>query len=264
MLQALFGFEEENGQFLCFCSTFSAKSSTSKISVVFVLRDIPLDEGVVIKFSSDVSVYSDPSSVLKQADQLLFPEDEAHLSKIGASRAVDWGLVGAFQALQSQLFLRKYVKNLSKKVSSLTFSNSKIKKELDEARSSEVRAKEAMKESVAGLEEEAARLKASLKSSEDKLSQIDERLAEVMERLDEVADEVVIETRGKLMHEYLYGVTESWNPDKDIKIWEKWKALKELEVDDEEAGEKKGNEAASGLEKETVGSHAGDNLGDDQ
>ncbi|KAK1563897.1 hypothetical protein Q3G72_034845 [Acer saccharum] len=62
-----------------------------------------------------------------------------------ASRAIDWGVVGAYQA---QLFLRKDVKSLSKKVSSLTSSNAKIKKDLEGARSAEASAKEAMKGAV--------------------------------------------------------------------------------------------------------------------
>ncbi|KAK0575211.1 hypothetical protein LWI29_035519 [Acer saccharum] len=55
------------------------------------------DEALVIRFPSDVSLYSDPGSMLKRADQMLFPEDEARLPKIGASRAVDWGLARVYQ-----------------------------------------------------------------------------------------------------------------------------------------------------------------------
>ena len=94
-------------------------------------------------------------------------------------------------------------------MSSLTSSNAKIKKELEEARSVEVGAKKAMKGAVkklTGLEEEKARLKASLESSEKKLFQ-SEGLEDTLERLDKAADEAMIETRGKLMQEYLLGET---------------------------------------------------------
>ncbi|KAK2662802.1 hypothetical protein Ddye_001376 [Dipteronia dyeriana] len=59
--------------------------------------EVGLDEGVVIKFPSDVSVYSDPGLMLKYANQLLFPNDESFLSKIKASQVVSWGLPSAFQ-----------------------------------------------------------------------------------------------------------------------------------------------------------------------
>ncbi|KAK0586772.1 hypothetical protein LWI29_012050 [Acer saccharum] len=97
------------------------------------------DDGLVIKFPFDISIYSYPSLMLKRSDQLLFLEDETRLSKIGTSRAIDWG---------AQLFRRKDVKSLSKKVSSLTSSNVKIKKVLEEARSAEAGAKEAMKGAI--------------------------------------------------------------------------------------------------------------------
>ncbi|KAK1592162.1 hypothetical protein Q3G72_020456 [Acer saccharum] len=146
-----------------------------------------LDEGLVIKFPSNMSLYLDLSSMVKQAEQLLFPKDEARLTKIEASQAVNWGLTSAYQSFQTQLFLRKDVRSLTKKVTYLTSSNAKMKKKLEEARSTETRANEAMKEAVnklASLEEENARLRASLKSSEDKLSQIDDNLADTLERLD--------------------------------------------------------------------------------
>ncbi|KAK0571605.1 hypothetical protein LWI29_018762 [Acer saccharum] len=181
-----------------------------------------LEEGLVIKFPSNVSVYSDPGSMLKQA-------------------------------LQTHLFLRKDLRNLSKKVTSLTFSNAKIKKELEEARCAEAGAKEAMKGAVdklAGLKRENASLQASLKSSEDKLSQTDKMLTDALERLDKAVDEAVIETRGKLMQEYLLGHTDTWDPEKEIKVWDQWKELKALKIDDEGDGEeeeaalepRKGNE----------------------
>ncbi|KAK3229574.1 hypothetical protein Dsin_001455 [Dipteronia sinensis] len=133
----------------------------------------------VIKFPSGVSVYSDLGSTLKQADQLLFPEDEAHLSKIGTSQAVHWALAGAYQ---THLFLRKDVKSLSKKVSSLTSFNAKMKKELKES------------------------------------------------------------------------------SDKDVKVWERWKELKALDVDDDDEDEDRNGGADVKLEKEAIGRGAGDDL----
>ncbi|KAK1562937.1 hypothetical protein Q3G72_019456 [Acer saccharum] len=54
-------------------------------------------------------------------------------------------------------------------------------------------------------------------------------LVDAIERLDKAADEVVIQTRGKLMQQYLLGETDAWHAAKDIKIWEQLKELKELE-----------------------------------
>ncbi|KAK2641847.1 hypothetical protein Ddye_023610 [Dipteronia dyeriana] len=156
------------------------------------------DKDLVIKFPSDIFFYSAPVSMLKQADQLLFPEDKASLSMIGTSRAVPRGWL---------VFIRKDVKNLSKKVSSLTSSNAKIKKDFYEDRSAEAGAREAMK------------------VANDKLPDLKEE-----------------------------------NLDKDIKIWEQWKSLKELEANDEDEDEEREDKAAIEPEKrnEVVGGLVGD------
>ncbi|KAK2649794.1 hypothetical protein Ddye_017283 [Dipteronia dyeriana] len=70
------------------------------------------------------------------------------------------------EAFLSQLFLKKYVKNLSKKVSILISSNSKLKRELKEAKSTMTEAKRASKvaiDKLVGLEDEDYRLKAYFK-----------------------------------------------------------------------------------------------------
>ncbi|KAK1557038.1 hypothetical protein Q3G72_016580 [Acer saccharum] len=182
-------------------------------------------KGLVMKFPSDVSIYSYPGPMLKRSDQLLFPEDESRLLKIGASRATNWGVVGAYQALQAQLFLRKNVKSLSKKVSSLTSSNAKMKKDLNEAKYVEAGAKEAMKGAV------------------EKLSE-----ADAFERLDKAVDKAVIETRGKLMQEYLLGQNDTWDAEKKINLWEQWKKLKALDIDDEGDDGEKGVEPNEQIE----------------
>ncbi|KAK2647137.1 hypothetical protein Ddye_022332 [Dipteronia dyeriana] len=101
------------------------------------------------------------------------------------------------KVLETQLFIRKYVGNLSKKVTSLTSSNTKMKRELDEVRFVEVGTKEALEravEKLAILENLVAQLRASLKSSENKLSQTDASLANALEGLDKAADDAVIQT----------------------------------------------------------------------
>ncbi|KAK2648398.1 hypothetical protein Ddye_015887 [Dipteronia dyeriana] len=102
---------------------------------------------VVAPFERDIFVYSYPGLILKEVDQLVFPEDDASFDHIGASRVVDWGITDAFQALQTQLFLRKDVRSLSKKVSNLSSSNSKLKKEVDKMKSNSEKFERAVKES---------------------------------------------------------------------------------------------------------------------
>ncbi|KAK2655178.1 hypothetical protein Ddye_008230 [Dipteronia dyeriana] len=97
------------------------------------------------------------------------------------------------------------VRTLSKKVVSLFSSNSKIKKEVEEAKSSVAETKKVSKEVIdklVGLEDEVTRLRASLNLSEVRLSQTDERLTDALERLDKDTDEAVIQTRGA--HETLF------------------------------------------------------------
>ncbi|KAK2646248.1 hypothetical protein Ddye_021443 [Dipteronia dyeriana] len=116
---------------------------------------------------------------------------------MGALRVIDYGLARTFQAFQSQLFLRKYVNALSKRVTSLSSLTSKMKKEVEETKYSMAEMNKVSKEVInklSGLEEEVARVRDSLKSSGDKLSQTDKRLANALERLDNAADEAVIET----------------------------------------------------------------------
>ncbi|KAK2657945.1 hypothetical protein Ddye_010997 [Dipteronia dyeriana] len=94
--------------------------------------------------------------MLKEVDQLLFPEDEAHLSQIGAYRVVEWGFTGAFQALQSQLFLRKDIKSLFKKVSTLTSLNTKLKKKVEKTKFGLERFSKESSEKLARAKEEIA------------------------------------------------------------------------------------------------------------
>ncbi|KAK2642634.1 hypothetical protein Ddye_024397 [Dipteronia dyeriana] len=136
-------------------------------------------------------------------------------------------------ALQSQLFLRKDVKFLSKKVSTLTSSNSKLKKKVKKAKYDLERLTKESAEKLAKTEVANARLRAVMVASEKKLSDIDDMLADVLEKLDKAADEVVIQIRGELMHQYLHGETNSWRPEEDIEVWESWKKLNELEQVDE-------------------------------
>ncbi|KAK2658047.1 hypothetical protein Ddye_011099 [Dipteronia dyeriana] len=124
-------------------------------------QDEPSSEGVVAKFPTDISVYSDPE----------------------ASQVIDWGLTGSFQALQSLLFLRKDVKSLSKKVSTLTSPDTKLKKKLSQA------------------EGEIARTRATLGSSEKNLSQTDEMFTDAIEKVNNAADKTIIQTRGQAIWE---------------------------------------------------------------
>ncbi|KAK0576279.1 hypothetical protein LWI29_014855 [Acer saccharum] len=126
--------------------------------------------------------------------------------------------VSIARSLWIQVLVRKEVKTLSKKVTSLSSSNLKLKKEVEETKSEVERVLKEATTKLTGLVEENAWLKTSLKSSEDKLSETDEQLANTMERLNKAIDEVVIQTMGKLMHQYLYGVMDTWEPEKDIKI----------------------------------------------
>ncbi|KAK1586673.1 hypothetical protein Q3G72_004906 [Acer saccharum] len=171
---------------------------------------------------------------------------------MGSSRVVDWGLTSAFQALQSQIFLRKDVKNLSKKVASLSSSNSKLKKEVKETKSGAEKALKEASDKLAKAEEENAQLRASLKSIEEKVSQIDKMLAYAIERLGKVADEVVIQTRVRLMQQYLLGETNTWDAAKDIKIWEQWKELRELEDEAEDVEPKEKSDAARQVNKDDI------------
>ncbi|KAK2646308.1 hypothetical protein Ddye_021503 [Dipteronia dyeriana] len=133
--------------------------------------------GVSLTKTMTMGCLGAPGEILKQVDQLLFPEDKACLSKMGVSRVVEWGLVGAFQARSFVAEVRRVLKEATDK--------------------------------LAGLEDEVARLNASLKSSKDKLSQTDDRLVDALERLDKAGDDTVIETRGKLMQEYLLCLSDS-------------------------------------------------------
>ncbi|KAK1592396.1 hypothetical protein Q3G72_024187 [Acer saccharum] len=185
-----------------------------------------ISDDVMARFPTDTCHYSDPGPILKEVDQLLFPKDKTRLTKIGASRVVDWGLTGA---IQSQIFHRKDVKNLSKKFTSLSSSNSKLKKEVRETKSGAEKALKEVSDKLAKVEEENARLRAFLKSSKENMSQTDDMLVDVIERLDKATDKAVIQTRGRLMQQYLLGETDTWDVAKDIEIWEQWKKLKELE-----------------------------------
>ncbi|KAK1568847.1 hypothetical protein Q3G72_029684 [Acer saccharum] len=94
--------------------------------------------------------------------------------------------------MKSQLFLRKDVKNLSKKVASLSSTNWKLKKEVKETKYKAEKALKDDSDKLAKAKKENAQLRASLKLSEEKLSQTDELFAYAMERLDKAADEAVI------------------------------------------------------------------------
>ncbi|KAK2646270.1 hypothetical protein Ddye_021465 [Dipteronia dyeriana] len=129
-------------------------------------------------------------------------------------------------ALQSQLFFMKDIKSLSKKVSTLTSSNTKLKKEVEKTNFDLERFAKESSEKLTKAEEEIARLRVALEASEKKLSYTDDTFTDALEKLDNVDDEAVIQIRGELMHQYLLGEIDSWRTKKDIKIWEQ---LNELE-----------------------------------
>ncbi|KAK1576998.1 hypothetical protein Q3G72_018240 [Acer saccharum] len=89
------------------------------------------------------------------------------------------------------------------------------------------------------------------KLSEEKLSQIDERLDKALERHDKVADEAVIETQGKLMYEYSFGVMDSWNPSLEAN---------DDEEEDKDTEKDDGVNEAVLLEPEKGNEAVGDNL----
>ncbi|KAK2642238.1 hypothetical protein Ddye_024001 [Dipteronia dyeriana] len=146
----------------------------------------PSSDSLTVRFPTDISVYYDPGPMLKEVDQLLFLKDETRFTKTGASRV----------ALQSQLFLRNYIKSLSKKVSTLSSSNTKLKKEVYKEMSDLERFAKESSDKLARAKEDNARLRATLLASEKKLSDVDEMLADMLEKLDKAADEAVIQTRG--------------------------------------------------------------------
>ncbi|KAK2652694.1 hypothetical protein Ddye_012550 [Dipteronia dyeriana] len=188
-------------------------------------QDEPLSDSVTTRFPTKISVYSDLGTMIKRVDQLLFSKDKARFSQIKAGQIVDWGLTGVLRTLQSQLFLRKDVKSLSNKVSTLTSSNIKRKKEGDKAKSDLERFAKNSPEKLARAEEDNARLRATLIASEKKLSDIDEIFTDALEKLDKAINEAVIQTRGVLMYQYLQGETDSWKPEEHIEVWEPLKKL---------------------------------------
>ncbi|KAK2649993.1 hypothetical protein Ddye_017482 [Dipteronia dyeriana] len=147
--------------------------------------------------------------MLNVVDQLLFPEDEARFTQIGASRVVKWGLTGAFQKGSKVLVQESLLTYLIEY---------KTKKEADKAKSDLERfAKESSKK-LTKAEEDNDRLRAISLANEKKLSDTDEMLADTLDKLNKVADDAIIQTRGKLMYQYLQGETDSWKPDENIEV----------------------------------------------
>ncbi|KAK2648787.1 hypothetical protein Ddye_016276 [Dipteronia dyeriana] len=121
-------------------------------------------------------------------------------------------------ALQSKLFFRKDVKSLSKKVSTLTSSNTKLKKGVEKTKSDSERLSKESTEKLARSEEEIAQLRSALVASEKKLSNTDDMLVDAFEKLGKAAYAVVIQTKGKLMNQYILREINSWRPVKDIEV----------------------------------------------
>ncbi|KAK0573021.1 hypothetical protein LWI29_001975 [Acer saccharum] len=152
----------------------------------------------------------------------------------------------------NDIVARKDVKKLSKKVASLSSLNSKLKKEVEETKTVAEKALKEVSDKLAKAEEENAQLRASLKSSEEKVSQTNEMLTYAIERLDKATDEAVIQTRGMLMQQYLLGETDTWDATKDIKIWEQWKELKELEDEAKDVEPKEQSDTAGQVSKDNT------------
>ncbi|KAK2653034.1 hypothetical protein Ddye_012890 [Dipteronia dyeriana] len=120
-------------------------------------QDDSSTKDVVAKFPVDISVFSYPSQMLKEVDQLLFPKDEACFSQIGASRVVEWGFMGAFQ--EGHKFL------VQEGLHSHLFEH-EAEKKVEKAKSDSERfAKESSKK-LSRVEEEIARLEAIVEASE--------------------------------------------------------------------------------------------------
>ncbi|KAI9178093.1 hypothetical protein LWI28_022617 [Acer negundo] len=127
-----------------------------------------VSDDVAAKFSADTCIYSDPGLMLKDVNQLLFREDETRLTKIGASRVVNWGLTGVFH------------------------------------------------------------------------------------RLYKAANEAVIQTKDRLMQQYMLGETDTWDAAKDIEISEQWKNLEELKDEVEDVEPKEQSDVTGQVNKDDI------------
>ncbi|KAK2645532.1 hypothetical protein Ddye_020727 [Dipteronia dyeriana] len=125
--------------------------------------DEPSSDSVIARFPMDISIYFDLELMLKGVDQLLFQNSlHSNKGKSSSRLGTHWCI--------------------SEKVFTLSSSNTKLKKEVDKARSGLERFVKDLSEKLTRVEDDNDRLRATLRASEKKLSDSDEMLVDTLEK----------------------------------------------------------------------------------
>ncbi|KAL5573741.1 hypothetical protein UlMin_023338 [Ulmus minor] len=226
-------------------------------------------DSVVLPMPSDGSVYSDPSFVKDATEALLLPADRKRLSEIGPVQAAEWSCAHAYQALMGWTHLRNQITALEKRNVDLTASNATLRKsneklttKLEELKTRD----EELSSNNNKLVDQNARILGQLDEVKEELhvekattASLRTEVESITAEAQAIAVNAVLSARAELMAEFKKGEHSSWDPDEEIRTWERRQTLMAGgEVSEEEEVEEAALAAESPKQKDDVAPEQGE------
>ncbi|KAL5552582.1 hypothetical protein UlMin_039983 [Ulmus minor] len=192
-------------------------------------------DSVVVPMPSDGSVYSDLSFVKDATEALLLPTDQKRLSEIGPVQSAEWSCAHAYQALMGWTHLRSQITAQEKRNVDLTASNATLRKSNEKlaAQLEELRTRnKELSSNNTGLVERNAKILGQLDKVKEELhgekassASLRSELESIIAEAQAIAVNAILSACAELMAEFKRGEHSSWDPDKEIRTWEKRQAL---------------------------------------
>ncbi|KAL5580129.1 hypothetical protein UlMin_012571 [Ulmus minor] len=226
-------------------------------------------DSVVVPMPSGGSVYSDPSFVKVATEALLLPADRKRLSDIRPVQAAEWSCAHAYQALMGWTHLRNQITAQEKRNVDLTASNATLRKSNEKltAKLEELKTRnEEMSSNNKKLIDQNARILGQLDEVKEELHVEKATTASLRSEVESITAEVqaiavnaVLSARAELMAEFKKGEHSSWDPDEEIRTWERRQTLMAGgEVSEEEEVEEAALAAESPKQKDDVAPEQGE------
>ncbi|KAL5563464.1 hypothetical protein UlMin_033211 [Ulmus minor] len=192
-------------------------------------------DSVVVPMPSGGSVYSDPSFVKDATEALLMPADRKRLSEIGPVQAAEWSCAHAYQALMGWTHLRNQITAQEKRNVDLTASNATLRKSNEKLTASleELKTRnEELSSNNSKLVNQNARILGQLDEVKEELhvekattASLRTEVESITAEAQAIAVNAVLSARAELMAEFKKGEHSSWDPDEEIRTWEKRQTL---------------------------------------
>ncbi|KAL5565346.1 hypothetical protein UlMin_028510 [Ulmus minor] len=209
---------------------------------------------VVVPMPSDGSVYSDPSFVKDATEAFLLPADRKRLSEIGPVQAAEWSCAHAYQEKRNV--------DLTACNTTLRKSNEKLTAQLEELKTRN----EELSSNNNKLVDQNARIHGQLDEVKEELhvekatsASLRSEVESITAEAQAIAVNAILSARAELMAEFKKGEHSSWDPDEEIRTWERRQTLMAGgDVSEEEEVEEAALAAESLKQKDDVAPEQGE------